>query len=276
MNSSLFRTCILALATLLATASALAADKADKTKKTEAASTAVLASVNGKAIPQSRADAIAAAQIAQGRPDNAELRKSIRDGLIQTEIVLQEAIKKGFDKKPDVKMQMDLARNNVVINAYMADFVRSHPIDDETVKKEYEKIREQLGNKEFKARHILVDKEEDAKAIIEKLNKGEKFEDLAKASKDPGSKDKGGDLGWAVPAQNYVKPFADALVKLEKGKYTATPVKTDFGYHVIMLDDTRDLKLPGFDEVKPQLTQRLQQQMVEKHLADLRAKAKVE
>jgi peptidyl-prolyl cis-trans isomerase C len=275
MNSSLFRTCILALATVFATASALAADKADKTKKTEAAST-VLASVNGKTIPQSRADAIAAAQIAQGRPDNEELRKSIRDGLIQTEIVLQEAIKKGFDKKPDVKMQMDLARNNVVINAYMADFVRSHPIDDETVKKEYEKIREQLGNKEFKARHILVDKEEDAKAIIEKLNKGEKFEDLAKASKDPGSKDKGGDLGWAVPAQNYVKPFADALVKLEKGKYTATPVKTDFGYHVIMLDDTRDLKLPGFDEVKPQLTQRLQQQMVEKHLAELRAKAKVE
>ena len=150
----------------------------------------------------------------------------------------------------------------------------AHPVSDADVKAEYDKIKSQLGDKEYKARHILVEKEEEAKAIIAKLDKGEKIDDLAKQSKDPGSKDKGGDLGWANPA-SFVKPFADALSKLEKGKYTTTPVKTDFGYHVIKLEDTRPLKAPAFDEVKGQLKQRLEQQRVEKHIAELRSKAAV-
>ncbi len=278
MTISLLRTSILVVATALAAGPLLAKDKADKADKTEGAKTAsaVLAKVNGKNILKSRADAIAAAQVAQGHPDTEEMRKSIRDSLIQAEIVLQEAVKKGYDKRPEIKGQMELASQSVLLNAYMGDFVRSHPISDEDLKKEYEVIRGQMGNKEYKSRHILVDKEEEATAIIAKLKNGEKFEELAKASKDPGSKDRGGELDWAVPANTYVKPFADAVVKLEKGKYTETPVKSDFGYHVIMLDDTRDLKLPTFEEVKPQIGQRLQQQMVEKHLAELRAKAKVE
>jgi peptidyl-prolyl cis-trans isomerase C len=275
MNSA-FRSSIFALIALFAvSATGYAKEKAakDDNGKTDASQT--IAKVNGKAIPKARADAIAEAQAAQGHPDSEDLRKTIRENLIQGEVLAQEAIKKGFDKRPQVKIQMDLASQNVLINAYVNDFVKNHPVADEALKKEYDGIRAQLGDKEYKARHVLVDKEDEAKAIIEKLNKGEKFEDLAKESKDPGSKDKGGDLGWAAPS-SYVKPFSDALTKLEKGKFTTAPVKSDFGFHVILLEDTRDLKVPAFDDVKQQLTQRMQQRQLEQHFAELRAKAKVE
>ena len=233
------------------------------------------ASVNGKAIPKVRADALIAGQMAQGQPDSEDLRKAVKEELIRREVLAQEAQKKGFDKKAEVQGQLDLARQGVLVGAYLNDYVRNHPVGDEAVKKEYEVIKKALGDKEYKARHVLVENEADAKSIIEKLGKGEKFEDLAKQSKDPGSKDRGGDLGWSNPA-SYVKPFAEAMVKLEKGKYTTAPVKSDFGWHVILLEDTRELKGPGLDEVKPQLVQRLQQQQLEKHIMELRAKAKVE
>jgi peptidyl-prolyl cis-trans isomerase C len=180
-----------------------------------------------------------------------------------------------MEKKPEVQTQLAMTRQNVLIGAYLQDFVKSHPVTDEMIKNEYDSLSKTLGDKEYKARHILVDSEDEAKTVIDKLNKGEKFEELAKQSKDPGSKDKGGDLGWANQAA-YVKPFSEAMTKLEKGKFTAAPVKSDFGWHVIQLDDVRDLKAPSLDEVKPQLTQRLQQQMVEKHILELRTKAKVE
>ena len=163
----------------------------------------------------------------------------------------------------------------MLVRAYLQDYIKSHNVSDDQLKAEYDKIVKGLGSKEYRARHILVEKEDEAKAIIEKLKKGDKFEELAKQSKDPGSKDKGGELGWAPPA-NYVKPFGDALTSLQKGKYTDKPVKTDFGYHIIELEDVRDLKLPSFDESKPSLQQRLQQQMVQKHIMELREKAKVE
>lgn len=255
---------IVALAALVAVAPALAKDESAKG----------IATVNGKSISKNRSDALVSAQTAQGQPDSEELRNAVREELIRREILAQEAQKMGLDKKPEIQGQMELARQSVLIGAYMQNFVRSHPISEDALKREYEAIKAKLGNKEYNARHILVEKEAEAADIIAKLKKGERFEDLAKQSKDPGSKDKGGELGWAAPS-SYVKPFSDALVKLEKGKYTETPVKTDFGYHVIMLDDTRELKLPSIDEAKPQLTQRLQQEMVEKHLMDLRSKAKV-
>lgn len=134
-----------------------------------------------------------------------------------------------------------------------------NPITDDALKAEYDKIKAQMGDKEYKARHILVEKESEAKDIIAKLKKGEKFEKLAEKSKDPGSKYKGGDLGWNAPA-SYVKPFSDALTMLQKGKFTTEPAQTQFGYHVIQLDDVRDLRAPSFDEVKNSLRQRLQQQ----------------
>ncbi len=234
-----------------------------------------LATVNGKTISKVRADALTNAQVAQGRKDTEELRKDVREELIRREIIAQAAGKKGLDKKPEVLAQMALASQGVLISAYINDYFKANPITDAMLKAEYDSIRQALGEKEFKARHILVEKEDDAKAIIEKLKKGEKFEDLAKESKDPGSKDRGGDLGWANQAA-YVKPFSAAMLSLEKGKYTEVPVKTDFGWHVILLEDSRELKAPGLDEVKPQLTQRLQAQLIEKHVSDLRTKAKVQ
>ena len=233
-----------------------------------------VATVNGTAIPQSRADLLVTEQKSQGAPDSEQLRAAVKEELIRREVLSQEARKKSLDKSAAVQAQMDMARQAVLIRAYLQDFVKAHPVSDADVKAEYDKIKSQLGDKEYKARHILVEKEEEAKAIIAKLDKGEKIDDLAKQSKDPGSKDKGGDLGWANPA-SFVKPFADALSKLEKGKYTTTPVKTDFGYHVIKLEDSRPLKAPAFDEVKGQLKQRLEQQRVEKHMSELRSKATV-
>lgn len=234
------------------------------------------AKVNGKVISQSSVDALMAAQTARGQQDTPELRKAVKDELVRREVLQQTAEKSGVEKQDDVKTQMALARQSVLISAYLQDYVKKHPVTDEMLKAEYDTLRKTLGETEYKARHILVETEDEAKAVITKLKAGSKFEDLAKElSKDPGSKEKGGDLGWSNKAA-YVKPFTEAMMALKKGEFTETPVKSDFGYHIIQLEDTRELKAPALDEIKPQMTQRMQQQMVEKHIADLTAKAKVE
>ena len=230
--------------------------------------------VNGAAVSQSLADVFIAEQKAQGAPDSAELQNAVKEELVRREILTQEAKKKGLDKKANIQGQIELAKQAVLIRAFLTDYVQAHPISDAQLKAEYELIKNNLGSTEYKSRHVLVEKEDDAKAIIAKLDKGEKFSELAKQSKDPGSKDKGGELGWSSP-NAYVKPFAEALGKLKKGEYTKTPVKSDFGYHVIQLDDSRPLNPPAFDQVKPQLQQRANQQQVENLVKELRAKAKV-
>ncbi len=232
------------------------------------------ATVNGQPIPQNMFDAFAAEQKAQGATDSPELNTAIREELIRRELLVQEAKKAGLDKKPEIQGQMELQRQGVLVGAYLAHYVKTHPVSEDQLKKDYEAIKTTLGSTEYKARHILVEKEEDAKAIIAKLEKGEKFTELAKQSKDPGSKDNGGELGWSSPG-TYVKPFADALTKLKKGELTKQPVKTDFGYHVIQLDDTRPLNAPPYDQVKGQLQQRASKQLVEQLIKDLREKAKV-
>lgn len=239
------------------------------------AASAKAATVNGVAIPKSRIDAVIRAQEAQGQKDTPDLRAAIRDRLITLEVVAQEANKKGLAKGADTVSQLELARLNIMAQAYRVDFFKNHPVSEDALKAEFEKVKLQMGDKEYKARHVLVEKEADAKEIIEKLKKGEKFEDLAKASKDPGSKDNGGDLDWNS-AGGFVKPFSDAMVKLEKGKYTETPVQSQFGWHVIRLDDSRQAKFPDFNEIKPGLQQRMQEALFDKAVSDLRAKAKVE
>ncbi len=234
-----------------------------------------VATVNGVAIPKARIDLVVKAQAARGVTDNDQLRSEIRERLIVREVVTQEATRKGLARNAEVQAQLDLARQEVMWQAYVADFVKTHPVNDAQLKAEYDRLRVARGDKEYKARHILVEKEEEAKAIIADLKRGRKFEDLAKQSKDPGSKDRGGDLDWNSPS-GYVKPFSDAMVKLEKGKYTEQPVQTQFGWHVILVEDVRPTKFPTFEEVKPQLAERLQQQAFSKSIADLRAKAKVE
>jgi peptidyl-prolyl cis-trans isomerase C len=210
-------------------------------------------------------------RLAAGQPDSPELRSAIRDELNTRELLVREAKKRGLDKNQDIKTQMDLASQTVLVRAQVADWARSNPVTDAALKKEYDNIKSQLGDKEYKVRHILVDKEDEAKEIIAALQKGEKFEKLAERSKDPGSKANGGDLDWNAPA-NFVKPFSDAMVKLEKGKFTAQPVQTQFGWHVIKLDDVREAKIPSFDEVKQQLAQRLQGQQLDEYFRDLRSK----
>lgn len=232
------------------------------------------ATVNGQAIPQSVYDAFIAEQKAQGAPDSKELSDAVREELIRRELLAQEAKKAGIDKQAEVRGQMELARQAVLIRAFLADYVRTHPVAEAQLKADYEQFKKSLGGSEYKARHILVEKEEDAKAIIAKLEKGEKFADLAKQSLDPGSKDKGGELGWSAP-NAYVKPFSDALTGLKKGEYTKAPIKTEYGYHVIQLDDSRPLTPPAYAQLKPQLQQRATKMMVDKLIDDLRSKAKV-
>lgn len=234
-----------------------------------------VAKVNGKAIPANRAEVLVAHQLAQGQADSPELRANVREELVRREILTQAAVKKGFDKRADVRGQLELARQGVLIGAYLNDYVRNLKIGEEQLRKEYDAIRAARGDKEYKARHILVETEGEAKEIIAKLKKGESFDALAKASKDPGTRERGGELGWANKA-NYVPAFAEAMIRLAKGQTTEVPVNSDFGWHVIRLDDLRELPPPPFDEVKPQIEQRMRQQAVEQHVLDLRAKAKVE
>jgi peptidyl-prolyl cis-trans isomerase C len=220
--------------------------------------------------PQAYFDFMLKQRTSQGQPDTPELRNAVRDELNTRELLVREAKKQGLDKT--LKTEMDLTAQTVLVRAYMADYLKSHPVPDDVLHKEYDSIKAQMGDKEYKVRHILVEKEDEAKDIIASLQKGEKFEKLAERSKDTGSKANGGDLDWNAPS-NFVKPFADAVVGLQKGKFTTTPVQTQFGWHVIQLDDVRDAKIPGFDEVKPQLIARMQGQVVEKYLRELRAKA---
>jgi peptidyl-prolyl cis-trans isomerase C len=262
----MFKTGIFAV---LATLSALAVNPAFADDKSAA-------TVNGVSIPQSRVDMRIKIATSQGQADTPELRRAVRDDLISLEVLAQEAKKKGLDKDPEVIQQIELANQSVLVSAFVQDYARNHPISEDQLKQEYDKLKVNLGSKEYKARHILVDSEAEAKSIIAELGKKGKFDKIAKAkSKDAGSADKGGELDWAVPT-NFVPPFASALTSLKKGAYTKEPVKSQYGWHVIKLDDVRDLKIPSFEELKPQIQQRLQQQSIQEYVADLRSKAKIE
>ena len=235
-----------------------------------------VAIVNGKAVPKARLDALAAQMAKAGRAVPPEQQGQLRDAVIAREVFLQEAQLRGLEGSQDFKEQMELTRQTILINELFADFQKRNPVSDADLKAEYEKAVAANSGKEFKARHILVEKEDEAKAIIAQLKKGGKFEDIAKkSSKDPGSGANGGDLDWAA-AGNYVKEFSDALAALQKGKMTEVPVKTQFGYHIIRLDDVREAQFPKFDDVKPQIAQQLQQQKLAKYQDDLRAKAKID
>jgi len=235
-----------------------------------------VATVNGVAVPQSRMEFMMEQQRGRGSPDNQQTRSMMREELINREVVTQEAQKSGLAKSAEVQAQMDIARQEILVGAYLRDWVKKHPVSDTEIQQEYERARAQTGDKEYRARHILVDNEDQAKALIADLNKGAKFDELAKKnSKDAGSKERGGDLDWNVPSA-FDKQFSDAMVKLDKGKYTAAPVQTRFGFHVIQLDDVRPVKFPGMEEVKPRIAQQIQQHKVDELVRGLRAKAKVE
>ncbi len=241
-----------------------------------AAASSSIAKVNGVAVPKSRLDAMVQQQAARGAPDNEQTRAAIRESLINREIVAQEAVRAGMAKTPQVQTQLDLARQQILIDAYVSDWVRKHPITDADIEKEYERVKSHQGAREYKARHILVETEDQAKGLIADLKKGAKFDELAtKNTKDTGTKERGGDLDWNSPSV-FDKQFSDAMVKLEKGKYTETPVKTRFGFHVIQLEDVRDTKFPALADVKQRIQQQLVSAKVDELVRGLRAKAKVE
>src|SRR5262245_48234908 len=234
-----------------------------------------VAVVNNKPIPKAREEAWAKQLQQQGQQDTPELRKMIKEELIRREVFLQEAQKRGLPEQPEVKFKIDIQRQNTLIQSLMRDELKRNPITDAQVQAEYDKQKAAASQKEYHARHILVEKEDEAKAIIEKLKKGEKFEDLAKVSKDPGSAAKGGELDWAGP-DSYVKPVSEAMTKLEKGKFTETPVQSQFGWHVIRLEDVRDAQFPPMAQVSNQIRENLQQQRIQAFVEDLRKKAKVQ
>lgn len=263
-----------ALAQNAATPSAPAAapQKAAAAPAAGGASGANIAVVDGKPITKATVD-----QFLQliGQPDTPELRDRIKEELIEREVFYQEATKRGIPDRADVKFQADLARKSAIIQNLFRDEAKKHPVTDQQIQAEYDKEKSQQGDKEYHARHILVEKEDEAKDIIEQLKKGAKFEDLAKKSKDPGSGSRGGDLGWAAPTA-YVKPFSDAMIKLEKGKFTETPVQTQFGYHVIELEDVRASQFPPLDQVKTQIAENLQKSQAAAFAEDLKKKAKIQ
>jgi peptidyl-prolyl cis-trans isomerase C len=249
----------------------------EHTKTATSPSGGVAATVNGTPIGKDSVDHLVGQRIAMGQPDSPEARKAIINQLAMQMLVSQEAIKKNLDKTPEVMEQIKLTQQSILANAFVQDYVKNNPVSDEMLKAEYDKIKAQMSGTEYKARHILVGTEAEAKEIIAKLKKNAKqFDRLAKEnSKDQGSKDKGGDLGWFDP-HNMVPEFGAAVAKLEKGKFTLEPVKTQFGYHVILLEDSRATQSPAFEQVKPQLAKQVQEQNLKKLVDDMMAKAKIE
>jgi peptidyl-prolyl cis-trans isomerase C len=242
----------------------------------KAAAKESIATVNGVGVPRARMDYMMQQQQQRGAQDSEQTRSMVREELVNREVLQQEAQRSGFAKNPEVQTQMDMARQEIMVGAFLRDWVKKHPVSDDDIQKEYERAKSQAGEREYRARHILVETEDQAKSLIAELKKGGKFDELAtKNSKDPGSKDRGGDLDWNVPAA-FDKQFSDAMVKLEKGKYTETPVRTRYGFHVIQLDDVRQMRFPPLAEVRPRIQQQLMQNRVEELVRGLRAKAKVE
>jgi peptidyl-prolyl cis-trans isomerase C len=253
-----------------------AAKPAAKPSPKPAARSGPVATVNGVAVPQARAEFMMQQQAQRGAPDNEQMRKAVREELINREVLAQEAQRSGAARVPEVQTQLEMLRQEILVQYYLREFARKNPISEAEIQKEYDRAKAQHGDKEYKARHILVETEDQAKGLIGELKKGAKFDELAsKNSKDTGSAQRGGDLDWNVPA-TFDKQFSEAMMKLEKGKYSEAPVKTRFGFHIIQLDDVRPAKFAALGEVRPRIQQMLVQNKIDELIKGLRAKAKIE
>ena len=235
-----------------------------------------IAVVNGTPIPKARADALIDQLVHQGQQDTPQLQMAVREELVNREILMQEALRRGLPNRPDIKAQIAVAQQTVVLRALIEDFVKNNTPTDAEVTARYNALIKDAGGKEYHLHHILVDNEQQAKDLIAKIKAGASFEDLAKQySKDPGSGKNGGDLDWSDP-KAYVPEFADAATHLQKGQMTDTPVHTQFGWHIIRLDDTRDITPPPLEQVRPQIVQQIQQEKLQAFEEGLRKNAKVQ
>jgi peptidyl-prolyl cis-trans isomerase C len=251
------------------------ADEA-KTASDKPVSSKPVAVVNGRKIPAIYADLIKRDLLAQGQPDDERLNAKVKDSLISLELASSAAIKKKLDKGPKLAAVLDIRRKDLLAKAYLEDYVKAHPITDDEIKAEYDKAKASAVGNEYSVKHILVKSEDEAKDILEQLGKGAKFEDLAtEKSIDPGSAKNGGDLGWNAPS-SFVKEFADALTGMKKGETSKTPVKSQFGWHIIRVEDVRPEQVPPLDEVKGDIKRQLQQGRVREALQALRKDAKIE
>jgi len=235
---------------------------------------AVIATVNGTPIKQSAANLMFQEQANKGVQDSPEVEKAIRGELIMRELFAQEAHSKGLDKRDDVQTRLDMARQGVLVGAYLDDYLKAHPVTEADIKAEYERQKKLAGAQEYKLRHIVVKTEAEADDIIKQLKGGAKFEDLAKKSEDASSRDNGGELGWTRP-NAFVEPMRSAILALKKGQYTAKPLKSNVGYHVVKVDDLRKLDFPAQKVLEARIKQALTQDMVRKHGEELESKASI-
>lgn len=235
-----------------------------------------IATVNGKPVPKSRVDLLLQQAERGGQQITPEMQTQARDQVVVREIFAQEAERRGIAAKADFRAQMELARQSILIRELFEDWRKKNPVTDADARIEYDKFKAQASGTEYRARHILVEQEAEAKELIARIKAGAKFEDLAKEkSKDPGSGANGGDLDFAKP-ENYVPEFGNAMTKLQKGQMTEVPVKSQFGWHIIRLDDTREASFPPFEEVKDQIKQRIEQVKLQRYQDELRSKAKTD
>jgi peptidyl-prolyl cis-trans isomerase C len=264
-----------ALILLAFTPLAQAQTPAPATPAPAAASDKPLAVVNGKAIPALYGELVKR-EMAQGQPDSAQLDARVRESLVNLELLSRAALDKGLDKEPHLAAALDIRRKDQLAKAYLEDYVKAHPIADTEIQAMYDKAKTEPVEPEYQAHHILVKTEAEAKKLIAELGKKAKFEDLAKKySKDPGSAKNGGALDWS-DRRAFVPEFSEALAGLKKGEITKTPVKTQFGYHIIRLDDTRTPKLPPLDAVRSEIVKQIQQQRIRDAITAVRTGAKIE
>ena len=235
-----------------------------------------IAVVNGTPIPKARADALIDQLVHQGQQNTPQLQMAVREELVNREILMQEALRRGLPNRPDIKAQIAVAQQTVVLRALIEDFVKNNTPTDAEVTARYNALIKDAGGKEYHLHHILVDNEQQAKDLIAKIKAGASFEDLAKQfSKDPGSGKNGGDLDWSDP-KAYVPEFADAATHLQKGQMTDTPVHTQFGWHIIRVDDVRNITPPPLEQVRPQIVQQIQQGKLQAFEEGLRKNAKIQ
>ncbi|HKK06313.1 MAG TPA: peptidylprolyl isomerase [Gammaproteobacteria bacterium] len=240
-----------------------------------AANGKAVAIVNGKPISQETFDLYVKMRNSQ-HPDQHASREQIINELVNSELIYQQALKEKLDKKPQIKEEIKLQRKNLLINAALRHHLEQHPISDKELKKEYDERIAHANVEQYKARHILTKTEDKAKEVIQKLKGGAKFADLAKKySTDEGSAKNGGELGWFTSGQ-MVPPFSDAVAQLKKGEYTKEPIKTQFGWHVIELEDKRKMQPPAFDDVKGQIANVMRNKQLKDYVQSLREKAKID
>lgn len=234
------------------------------------ANSTTIATVNGKTITQQDYDRF----VAENAAGQQVSRQEVINELVTRELVYQDATRQGLEKQQKVKAAIELAKTNVIMGAALEQAVSNPPVSEEEMRKLYQEEVAKLDTREFKARHILISDKAQAERIITELDMGGNFAELAKKYSSDGSANEGGDLGWFSP-QQMVPEFSRAVMALEKGKYTKTPVQSQFGWHVIQHDDNRKGEAPAYDAVKGQLRQLVERQRLNSYLQKLREQGKI-